>query len=147
MKVILKKDVATLGKKGATVEVSEGYARNFLIPRDLAAPATEGALKALAVEQKAVAHRLEREEAEAKALGEKLAKLEVVIPAKVGEAGRLFGSITAKDVADQLAKLGAAVDKRKLELSEPIKQLGTYQLEAKLHPKVHVKLSVKVVQG
>jgi large subunit ribosomal protein L9 len=144
MKVILKKDVPSLGKKGATVEVSEGYARNYLIPRDLASHATEGALKALAVEQKAVSTKKAREEAEAKALGDKLEKLQVVITAKLGEAGRLFGSVTAKDIAEALARQGVALDKRKLELSEPIKQLGTYEVLVKLHPTAHVTLKVTV---
>lgn len=145
MKVILKQDVPSLGQKGATVEVSEGYARNYLIPRDLAATATEGALKALAVAQKAVEHRKSREEAEAKALAERLAKLEVVIKANMGEAGRLFGSVTSKDIVEALAAKGVSLDKRKIELAEPLKQLGTYQVEVKLHPKVHLKLAVKVV--
>lgn len=147
MKVILVKDVPNLGKRGATVEVSEGYARNYLIPRGLVKEASEGALKALAVEQKAAAARMAREEAEARALGEKLAATDVVIPAKLGEGGRLFGSVTAKDIAAALEAKHLKLDKRKIELAEPIKHLGTYQVPVKLHPKVHLTLSVKVVQG
>ncbi len=147
MKVILKKDVPGLGKRGATVEVSEGYARNYLIPRDLAAVASAGALKALAVEQQAAEAKRTREEAEARALGDRLARLEVVIPARLGEGGRLFGSVTAKDIVEALAKQGVELDKRKLEVAEPIKQLGTYRIPVKLHPKVHLELAVKVVQG
>ncbi|HHW15327.1 MAG TPA: 50S ribosomal protein L9 [Firmicutes bacterium] len=147
MKVILKQDVPNLGQRGAAIEVSEGYARNYLIPRGLAAVASEGALKALAVEQKAAAARKAREEAEARALGERLAGLELVIPAKLGEGGRLFGSVTAKDIAAALETRGVKLDKRKLELAEPIKQLGTYQVPVKLHPKVHLNLAVKVVAG
>ncbi|MGE5553781.1 MAG: 50S ribosomal protein L9 [Betaproteobacteria bacterium] len=147
MKVILKKDVPNLGKRGDTVEVSEGYARNYLIPRDLAAVASEGALKALAVERRAAEAKKAREEAEARELRERLAKLEVVIPAKLGEAGRLFGSVTAKDVVEALLKQGIELDKRKLELAEPIKQLGTYRVPVKLHPKVHLELAVRVIPG
>lgn len=147
MKVILKQDVPNLGRRGAAIEVSEGYARNYLIPRGLAAVASEGALKALAVEQKAAAARKAREESEARALGEKLAGLELVIPAKLGEGGRLFGSVTAKDIAAALEARGVKLDKRRLELAEPIKQLGTYEVAVKLHPKVHLNLAVKVVAG
>ena len=147
MKVILKQDVATLGKRGATVEVSEGYARNFLMPRGLAVEASEGALKALAVEKKVADNKAAKEEAEARALGQKLAELEVVVPAKMGEGGRLFGSVTAKDITDALAKQKVKLDKKKLELPEPLKHLGTYEVAVKLHPKVHVNLKVKVVSA
>ncbi|MGE5509473.1 MAG: 50S ribosomal protein L9 [Chitinophagales bacterium] len=147
MKVILKQDVPTLGKRGATVEVSEGYARNFLMPRGLAVEASEGALKALAVEKKVAENKAAKEEAEARALGEKLKGLEVVIPAKMGEGGRLFGSVTAKDIADALAKQKIKLDKKKLELEEPLKHLGTYEVTVKLHPKVHVSLKVQVVSA
>lgn len=147
MKVILLKDVPNLGKRGTSVEVSEGYGRNFLMPRGLAKEASEGALKALAAEQKAAATRLAREEAEARALGEKLSQLEVVVPAKMGEGGRLFGSVTSKDVAAALEARQITLDKRKIALEEPIKQLGTYQVPVKLHPKVHVNLTVHVKQG
>ncbi|MDI6871488.1 MAG: 50S ribosomal protein L9 [Bacillota bacterium] len=147
MKVILKKDVPSLGKRGATVEVAEGYARNYLIPRDLATVASEGALKALAMEQKATEAKKARQEVEARALAERLSRLEVVIPARMGEGGRLFGSVTAKDVAEALARQGVTLDKRKLEVEEPIKQLGTYRIPVKLHPKVHSELAVRVIPG
>lgn len=147
MKVILKQDVATLGKRGATVEVSEGYARNFLMPRGLVVEASEGALKVLAMEKKVADNKAAKEEAEAKALGEKLGSVEVVVPAKMGEGGRLFGSVTAKDIVEALAKQKIKLDKKKLELEEPLKHLGTYEVPVKLHPKVHVNLKVQVVSA
>lgn len=147
MKVILKQDVATLGKRGATVEVSEGYARNFLMPRGLVVEASEGALKVLAMEKKVADNKTAKEEAEAKALGEKLGSVEVVVPAKMGEGGRLFGSVTAKDIVEALAKQKIKLDKKKLELEEPLKHLGTYEVPVKLHPKVRVNLKVQVVSA
>jgi large subunit ribosomal protein L9 len=145
VKVILKEDVKTLGKKGATVEVSEGYARNFLMPKGLAVEASTGALKVLAQEKQAVENRKAREEADAKALAAKIEKASVTIVAKIGEGGKLFGSVTAKDIADALQKSAKlSVDKRKIELEEPIKTLGSYEVPVRLHPQVSTVLKVKV---
>jgi large subunit ribosomal protein L9 len=145
VKVILKEDVKTLGKKGATVEVSEGYARNFLMPKGLAVEASTGALKVLAQEKQAVENRKAREEADAKALAAKIEKASVTIVAKIGEGGKLFGSVTAKDIADALQKsTKLSVDKRKIVLEEPIKTLGSYEVPVRLHPQVSTVLKVKV---
>ncbi len=148
MKVILKQDVKNVGAAGEAVEVAEGYARNFLIPRGLAAKATAGGLKVLEEQKQAVAHRKAKEEQDAEKLAAALAKVEVVIAAKTGEGGRLFGSVTAKDISEQLQKgHGLAVDKRKIELAEPVKALGGYKVVARLHPKVTAEVRVRVVEG
>lgn len=148
MKVILKKDVKNLGTAGKAVEVAEGYARNYLIPRGLATEATPGNLKVLEQQKKAEANRKAKEEQDARRLGDALGRIEVVIEAKTGEGGRLFGSVTAKDIADRLQKVhGLLVDKRKIELDEPIKALGSYKVPARLHPKVTAEIKVKVVEG
>ncbi|AVX21863.1 MAG: 50S ribosomal protein L9 [Bacillota bacterium] len=146
MKVILQQDVKKLGNKGQIVEVSEGYARNFLFPRGLAVEATAGALKSLDEKKAAEQRKQQRLEEEARALGAKLAETTVVIKTRAGEGGRLFGSITNKDIAEVLEKnYGLKVDKKKLELTENIKTLGSYQVVARIHPKVTVKFMVQVI--
>lgn len=148
MKVILKQDVKNLGPAGKAVEVAEGYARNYLIPRGLATVATAGNLKVLEQQKQADANRKAKEEQEAEKLSTALSRVEVVIGARTGEGGKLFGSVTAKDVADALQRdNGLVVDKRKIELAEPIKALGTYKLTARLHPRVTAEIKVRVVEG
>lgn len=148
MKVILKQDVKGVGKKGETLEVSEGHARNFLLPRGLAVEATAGNLKVLAQQKAAAAGRQARDEEEARAMAARLNELVVSLPAKTGDKGRLFGSITSKDVAEALEKTARiAIDKRKLDLPEPIKELGEYQIPVKLYPTITATLRVKVVEA
>jgi large subunit ribosomal protein L9 len=145
MKVILTKDVKGTGKAGEVKEVADGYARNFLIPRKLAVPASSGALKG--VEQRRVAEekRAAGEEAAARELAEQIASAPVVLRAKVGDQGRLYGSITSGDVAEQLGqRLNQSIDKRRIELEEPIRQLGTYQVPIRLHRAVTATLTVEV---
>lgn len=145
MKVILKADVKALGKKGQVFEVSDGYARNFLFPKGLAVEATSGNLSDLASKKANEEKKKEKEKQDAQALAEKLKALSVEIITKSGEGGRLFGSVTNKEIAEALkAKFGIDVDRRKLELKEPIKALGTFNVHAKLHPEVTAQFQVHV---
>lgn len=147
MKVILLQDVKGLGKKGAVVEVAEGYGRNFLMPRGLASPASEGAMRSLAQEKERERLKVERLKQDAQALAKRLEGFGLTMAARVGEGGRLFGSITAKDIADSLQKAsGLNIDKRKVELSEAIKSLGDYQATVKLHPEISARITVHVVE-
>lgn len=145
MKVILKADVKSLGKKGQVCEVSDGYARNFLFPKGLALEATSGNLSDLASKKANEEKKKEKEKQEAQALAAKLSSLTVEIITKSGEGGRLFGSVTNKEIAESLkTKYGIEVDRRKLELKEPIKALGTFNVHAKLHPEVNAQFQVQV---
>ncbi len=145
MKVILSKDVQGTGKAGEVKEVADGYARNYLIPRKLAIPASGGALKDVEQKKASEQKKLAAEEAAARALGERLTGAPVVLTAKVGDQGRLYGSITSGDIAEQLsAHLGQAIDKRKIDLEEPIRQLGTFEVTIRLHRAVTAKVKVDV---
>lgn len=148
MKVILQSDVKKLGKKGDLVDVAEGYARNFLIPRGLAVAATASNLKSLEAQKSQEEAKAKREEAEAKELAGRLGGLTLTIKAKTGESNRLFGSVTTGDIADELKSVhDIVVDKRKIELEEPIKALGVYQVPIRLHPGVTGTLKVQVVDS
>lgn len=145
MKVILKADVKALGKKGQVYEVSDGYARNFLFPKNLAVEATSGNLSDLASKKASEEKKKEKEKQEAQALAAKLGSLTIEIITKSGEGGRLFGSVTNKEIAEALkAECGVELDRRKLELKEPIKALGTFNVHAKLHPEVVAQFQVHV---
>lgn len=145
IEVILREDVKDLGQAGALVRVKPGYARNYLFPRGLAYEATEGNKRRIAAESRVRATRLAGEKAGAEALAAALAGVTVTIPAKAGDADRLFGSVTAQDIADALAAKGHAVDRRRLELDHPIKHLGEHTVPLRLHPEVHADLKVVVV--
>lgn len=145
IEVILREDVKDLGKAGALVRVKPGYARNYLIPRGLAYEASEGNKRRIAAESRVRTTRLAGEKAGAEALAAALAGVTVTIPAKAGDADRLFGSVTAQDIADALAAKGHAVDRRRLELDHPIKHLGEHTVPLRLHPEVHADLKVVVV--
>jgi large subunit ribosomal protein L9 len=146
MRVIFLQDVKGQGKKGEVKEVSEGYARNFLLPKGLVQPATAGAQKAQEQISAAASKKKEREKQEFQALAAKLSEMTVVIKAKAGEGGRLFGAITSKQIAEALEKQKITVDKRKIELDEPIRTLGVTQVQLKLYPDVKGTLSVQVVE-
>ena len=148
MEVILQKDVKNLGKKGEVVDVAEGYARNFLLPRGLAVEATAGNLKQVSLENKAKKQKRERELKEAQDIAAKLDGQKLQIATKVGESGKLFGSITNKDIADRLKRqYKVEIDKRKIELEEPIKSLGKYPVTVRIHPKVKAEVIVQVIEG
>lgn len=145
MKVILLKDVKALGKKGDVKEVADGYARNFLFPRSLAMEASTGNMKNLDQEKQAAKHRKELEEANARELAGRLGQVEVLFKVKVGEGGRLFGSITGKEIAEEIRRAsGIAVDKKQIELGEVIKTLGQHTVDIKLYPGVTAKVKVNV---
>jgi len=148
LKVILLEDVKKLGKKGDLVDVSDGYARNFLFPRNLAKEATEGSLKQLKQVKDAIAKKKQKELEQAKELAKVLSNTTVTLKVKAGEQGKLFGSVTSKDISEALKKqYNIEVDRRKIELQEPIKSLGSYKVDVKLAPEVDAKLSVKIVEG
>ena len=147
MKVVLTADVKGQGKKNDIVEVSDGYARNFLFPRKLAVEATNKVLNEIKGQNEARQHRLEVELAEARALAAKLDTLLIKIHATSGADGRLYGSVTAKDIAEQLEKdYGIALDKRKIVLANPIRAYGQYDPDVKLYTDVTGKLHVLVCQ-
>ncbi len=147
MKIILKEDVRSLGRKGDIVDVSDGYARNFLLKKGKGVQADAKNLNDLKL-QKAKEDRDAQENYEAaQALAEKLGAGEVTIPIKTGEGGRAFGSVSSKEIAAAVkAQLGLDIDKKKIQLKETIKELGTQEVTLKLHPKVTAKLTVHVVE-
>jgi len=146
MKVILQQEVKKLGKKGDVHEVSEGYARNFLFPKGLAIEATSGNINMLKQQKDADARKQQKMLDEAKAFGEKIKMVTVTIAAKTGEGGRMFGSVTTKEIVDVLAeRYNLELDKRKLELKDAIKSLGEYTIPVKVHAEVTVELKVMVV--
>ncbi|HOQ76650.1 MAG TPA: 50S ribosomal protein L9 [Thermoclostridium sp.] len=145
MKVILTQDVKTLGKKDDVVNVNDGYARNFLIPKGLAVEATAAALNEVRIRQGAQKHRKENELAEAQALKKKLSEITVTIKSKAGSSGKLFGSVTSMDIAEKIKKdFNISLDKKMLNLPEAIKTLGTTEVEVKLYQGVVAKVKVKV---
>ncbi len=148
MKVILLQDVKGKGKKGQLLEVSDGYARNFMLPRKLAMEATADAINTMRMNDKAAAEKAARERAEALALSKELAQMTLVVNAKGGGAGRLFGSVTNQEIADALkAKAGITLDKRKIVIADPIKNVGTYTVTCKLGYEISAKLTVKIEEA
>lgn len=146
MKLILQQEVKGLGKKDAIVEVSEGYARNFLLPKKLALPATDSTVKQIKDQQAAQARREQQAMDEARMLASQLSKVSVSIGVKTGEGGKLFGSVTGKDVADAIERQhGLTIDKRKVELKETVKSIGEYTATVRIHPDVSAQVSVNVV--
>ena len=144
MKVILLQDVKGKGKKGQMLEVSDGYARNFMLPKKLAIEATPDAINTMKMNDKATQERIAREKAEALATSKKLREMTVVVKAKGGGAGRLFGSVTNAEIADALAKNGVKLDKRKIVIADPIKNVGTYTVTCKLGYEITAPLTVKI---
>ena len=145
MKVILLQDVKGKGKKGQMLEVSDGYARNFMLPKKMAIEATTDAINTMRMNDKATQERIAKEKAEALALSKQLREMTLVVTAKGGGAGRLFGSVTNQEIADALAKAsGIKLDKRKIVLSDPIKAVGTYTVTCKLGYEINAPLTVKI---
>ena len=147
MKVILLQDVKGKGKKGQMIEVSDGYARNFMLPKKLAIEATPDAINTMKMTDKATQERIAREKAAALELSKKLRAMTLVVKAKGGGAGRLFGAVTNAEVASALEKQGVKLDKRKIVLNENIKNVGTYTATCKLGYEITAPLTVKVVEG
>ena len=147
MKVILLKDVKGQGKKDQVVNVSDGYARNFLFPNGLAIAADAKALNEIKNKEASKQHKIDVERAEAKAIAEKLTGILVKIPSTAGADGRLYGSVTTKDISEALAKdHGITIDKRKIVMNDPIRAYGNYQLDVKLYTDVSGKISVLVCE-
>ena len=145
MKVILTQDVKGKGKKGQMIEVSDGYARNFMLPKKLAIEATPDAVNTMRMNDKATAERIAREKAEALATSKKLREMTVVVTAKGGGNGRLFGAVTTQEIAAALEKqAGIKLDKRKIVLGETIKNVGTYTATCKLGYEISAPLTVKI---
>ena len=148
MKVILLQDVKGKGKKGQMIEVSDGYARNYMLPRKMAVEATADAVNTMRMNDKAAAEKAAKERAEALEVSKKLRDMTLVVTAKGGGAGRLFGSVTNQEIADALkAKSGITLDKRKIVLSDPIKSVGTYTVQCKLGYEISAPLTVKIEEA
>ena len=144
MKVILLQDVKGKGKKGQMLEVSDGYARNFMLPKKLAIEATPDAINTMKMNDKATQERIAREKAEALEISKKLRAMTLVVKAKGGGAGRLFGAVTNAEIASALEKQGVKLDKRKIVLNETIKNVGTYTATCKLGYEINAPLTVKI---
>ena len=148
MKVILLQDVRGKGKKGQMLEVSDGYARNYMLPRKIAIEATADAVNTMRMNDKATQERIAKEKAEAMETAKKLREMTVTVTAKGGGNGRLFGSITNQEIADALkAKTGIALDKRKIVIADAIKNVGTYTVTCKLGYEITAPLTVKIEEG
>ena len=148
MKVILLQDVKGKGKKGQMLEISDGYARNFLLPKKLAIEATPDAINTMRMNDKAAAERAAKERAEALEISYKLREMTLVVTAKGGGAGKLFGSVTSQEIADALkAKSGIVIDKRKIVMSDAIKNVGTYTVQCKLGYEITAPLTVKIEEA
>ncbi len=147
MKVILLQDVKGQGKKGQLIEVSDGYARNFMLPRKLAIEATADALNTKKMNDKATAERIAREKAEALDTANKLRAMTLTVKAKGGGAGRLFGAVTNQEIANALEKAGIKLDKRKIVISDTIKNVGTYTVTCKLGYEISAPLTVKIEEA
>ena len=144
MKVILTGDVDKLGKSGEMRDVAEGYARNFLIPRHLAVPAAGGAYRAWQHDIASREEKRRRERDEAEVTANRISSTTLTMGVKVGEGGKLFGSITSKDIADALARRGIEVDRHKVELDEPLKSLGTYKVAIKVYGGLSPEVTIVV---
>ena len=148
MKVILLQDIRGKGKKGQMLEVSDGYARNYMLPRKLAIEATPDAINTMKMNDKATQERIAREKAETMEIGKKLREMTLTVTAKGGGAGRLFGSVTNQEIADALkAQTGIALDKRKIQITDPIKNVGTYTVTCKLGYEISAPLTVKIQEA
>ena len=145
MKIILRQDVDNLGEMGEIVDVKSGYARNFLIPREMAYYASKSAVNRIEFEKKQYAKKQEEAKAGAEKIASKLSEVQVSIPMKVGEEGKLFGSVTSQAIAEQLDLLGYNIDKKDIIIDDPIKSLGIFSVKVKLHKDVMAPLKVWVI--
>jgi large subunit ribosomal protein L9 len=145
MKVILTEEIRGLGSRGDIVAVKDGYARNFLLPKNLAREATPGNLKSIEQERKKWALLAQQEKDVAQKAAEKVQGIKITVQKRVGDAGQLFGSVTANEIADALEAKGIEVDKRRIELAHPIKSLGTHDVDVRLHRDVSAHIQVEVV--
>jgi len=145
LKVILTQDVKKHGNKGDVVEVADGYARNYLLPRGLAEAATSGKVKQLKQKEKRKKRKENNKVQAAESLADKLESEKFTLKVKAGDSGRLFGSVTTKDIADKVAEAGYEIDKRKIDLDDHIKSLGMHKIDVKLYGKVFATLNIEVI--
>jgi len=146
MKVILKSDVKNVGKMGEIVKVADGYARNYLVPRGLAVVASTKNIKEIEHEKRIINEKAKKILNSAQEISDKISQMTLIIKAKVGEEGKLFGSVTTMDIAELLKKEGIEIDKKKISIDEPIKREGTYTVHVKVHPDITTNITVQVVQ-
>lgn len=146
MKLILRADVENLGRLGEIVTVKPGYGRNYLLPQGLAMPATEASLRVFEQEKKKLQARMDAAKGEAQAIADKLAAINLVITVRTGEGDKLYGSVTTSVIGDALEAQGVTLDRKKIVLDDPIRALGEYVLDVKLHPDVRGALKVSVVK-
>ncbi|MDI6889791.1 MAG: 50S ribosomal protein L9 [Thermodesulfovibrionales bacterium] len=146
MKVILKEDVKNLGKIGQIVNVAGGYARNYLVPKGLAIVANTKNIKSIEHEKRMLQEKSKRLKNSAQDLANRISTMTLSIKARAGEEGKLFGSVTTMDIAGALQNEGIEIDKKKISLEEPIKRLGSYSVNIKLHPEISVQLNIQVIQ-
>ena len=146
MKVILRQDYENLGKVGDTVDVKRGYGMNYLIPKKIAYPAKPSYVRMIQEEQRQKQVQVNKQKKQSEILAKKLESVSVTLAVSVGEGDKMFGSITNQDIADALAKQDFEIDRKKIELEEPIKALGIYSVPIRLHPEIEVKIKVWVVK-
>jgi large subunit ribosomal protein L9 len=146
MKIILKEDIKKLGKMGQIVDVADGYARNYLVPKGLAVEASTKNIRSLEHEKKIIQEKARKHKDSAQDLASRISAMTLTIKAKSGEEEKLFGSVTTMDIAEALLTQGVEIEKKKIVLEEPIKRLGSYSVQIKLHPDVSVPLTIEVIQ-
>jgi large subunit ribosomal protein L9 len=145
MKVILKEDVKNIGTMGQIVDVADGYARNFLVPKGFAVDANVKNIRALEHAKKTIQEKAKKIRSQAQDLSDKIANMTIVIKAKSGEEGKLFGSVTSMDIAEQLKNEGIDIDKKKIVIEEPIKRLGSHTISIKLHSDIATQVALQVI--
>ncbi|MCX7988471.1 MAG: 50S ribosomal protein L9 [Thermodesulfovibrio sp.] len=145
MKVILKEDIPNLGKAGQIISVKDGYARNFLFPKGLALLADEKNMKFLERQKKKFEEEAKKKRQDAESIAQRLSETQLTIKAKAGEDQKLFGSVTSKDIAEALNKEGFSIDKKQINIVEPIKRVGEYEVEVKLHANIVAKVKINII--
>lgn len=146
MKVILREDIKNVGDMGQTVDVADGFGRNYLVPKGLAVEANLKNIKSLEHARRVIQEKAKKIKNEAQDLAGKISNMTLVIKAKAGEEGKLFGSVTTMDIAEQLKNEGLEIDKKRISLDEAIKRIGTYPVKIKIHPEIVAEVSVQVVE-
>ena len=147
MKVILKEDVKNIGSMGQIIDVADGFGRNYLVPRGLAVEANIKNMKSLEHEKKVIQEKAKKIKNQAQDLASRISHATLVIKAKAGEEGKLFGSVTTMDIAEQLKNEGIDIDKKKISIEETIKRLGSYAVKVRIHPEIVSEVNVQVVEG
>ena len=146
MKVILREDVKSIGSMGQIVDVADGFGRNYLVPKGLAVEANMKNIKSLEHEKKVIQEKVKKIKNQAQDLAGRVSDTTLVIKAKAGEEGKLFGSVTTMDIVEQLKNAGIDIDKKKIILEEPIKRVGSYSIKIKIHPEIATEVSVQVIE-